>query len=143
MLSPFRFKANSMTVYIRPMSEFPYDVNSREATYFDRNKQQVLNVRENHFCVAYEGRNYALSTWAHKQSKGLSNMATFFSGETTEEKRQNLWHQIQTRTLPKRLARFYSHFSKDGCDLYLWYISEYDRPTAELIKRFLDWYANQ
>ena len=131
-----------MTVYIRPMSEFPYDVNSREGTYFDRNKQQVANVRENHFCVAYEGKDYALSTWAHKQSKGLSNMATFFEGQTTEEKRQILWTKVQTRTLPKRLARFYEYHSKEN-DLYLWYLSGHDRPTAELIKRFLDWYSNQ
>ena len=134
-----------MTIYIRPMSEFPYDVNSRMGTYFDRNKQKVApEVMENHFCVAYEDyndKNYALSTWSYRQSKGLSNMATFFKGRTTEEKRQILWQQIQDKTLPKRLARFYGSFRSS--DLYLWYISEHDRPTAELIKRFLDWYLEQ
>lgn len=134
-----------MTIYIRSMSEFPYDVNSRMGTYFDRNKQQVApEVMQNHFCVAYEdynSKNYALSTWAFRNSKGLSNMATFFKGQTVEEKRQILWQQVQTCTMPKRHARFYNSFRSS--DLYLWYVSEYDRPVAEFIKRFLDWYANQ
>ena len=139
-----------MTVYISPMSEFPYEVNSRDKFYFDRNKQQVPSaVMKGHYCVAYEGSDYALASWAHKQSKGLTNIATFFEGQTTDEKRQLLWSQVQSRTLPKPLARFLDRYSKDN-DLYLWYLSEHDdlrpatlRPTAELIKRFIDWYANQ
>ena len=133
-----------MTIYIRSMSEFPYEVNSREKVYFDRNKQPVpASVMKNHYCVAYEGNDYALVSWSHKQSKGLTNIATFFEGQTTESKRQQMWHQVQTRTLSKPLARFLDRFSRDGGDLYLWYLSEHNRPTAELIKRFIDWYANQ
>lgn len=132
-----------MTIYIRPMSEFPYDVNSRDKVYFDRNKQQVSSaVMKGHYCIAYEGNDYALVSWSHKQSKGLTNIATFFEGQTTESKRQLLWSQVQSRTLPRPLTRFLERSSNLG-DLYLWYVSEHDRPTAELIKRFIDWYANQ
>ena len=132
-----------MTIYIRPMSEFPYEVNSRDKAYFDRNKQPIpASVMRGHYCIAYEGKDYALASWSHKQSKGLTNIATFFEGSTTDEKRQLLWSQVQARTLPKPLTRFLDRYSKDS-DLYLWYLSEHDRPTAELIKRFIDWYANQ
>jgi hypothetical protein len=47
-----------------------------------------------HYCVAYEGSDVRLSTWARKQSKGLTNIATFFEGSTVEEKRQITWQQI-------------------------------------------------
>ncbi len=131
-----------MTIYIRPMSEFPYEVNSRDKAYFDRNKQQVPSaVMKGHFCVAYEGNDYALVSWSHKQSKGLANIATFFEGQTTEQKRQNLWTRVESKTLDRRITRFCDR-ARDN-DIYLWYLSEHDRPTAELIKRFLDWYVNQ
>ena len=132
-----------MTIYIRPISEFPYEVNTRDKVYFDRNKQPIpASVMKGHYCVASETKSYALSSSIHKQSKGLTNIATFFEGQTTDEKRQLLWSQVQSRTLPRPLTRFLDRYSNSS-DLYLWYLSEHDRPTAELIKRFIDWYANQ
>ncbi|MEG3840478.1 hypothetical protein [Microcoleus sp. herbarium14] len=96
---------------------------------------------KNHYCVGYEGKDFALATWSNKQSKGLTNIATFFSGSSAEEKRQVLWQQVETRTLDKRISRFCDR-ARDN-DLYLWYLSSHDLPTAQLIQRFLAWYHNQ
>ncbi|MEG4838337.1 hypothetical protein [Microcoleus sp. B9-D4] len=57
-------------IHINPMSLFPYDVNRRAGTYFDRNGKRVdSDLLNNHYCVAYEGKEFALSTWSRKQSK--------------------------------------------------------------------------
>jgi len=65
------------------MKDFPYDVNRRKGTYFDRNRKQIdKEAMKGHYCVAYEGSDVRLSTWARKQSKGLTNIATFFEGST-------------------------------------------------------------
>jgi hypothetical protein len=131
-----------MTIYIEPMKDFPYDVNRREGTYFDRNGFQVDDsVMKPHYCVGYEGNDPRLSAWARKQSKGLTNFATFFEGSTAEEKRLIIWHKLQTKTLDRRLARFFDRFREEP--LFLWYLSTYDLPTAEFIKRFLSWYLQQ
>jgi hypothetical protein len=135
------FETKSMTIYIRPMSQFPYDINTREGTYFDRNGVCIGKLEGNHYAVGYEGSDPRLSSWVFKTKKGLSNITTFFKGGTVEEKRQLIWNQIQTCTVPPRLSRFFNRFRDE--DLYLWYLSEYDRPTAEFIKRFFDWYFNQ
>lgn len=91
-----------------------------------------------HYCVAYEGSDVRLSTWARKQNKGLTNIATFFEGSTVEEKRQIIWQQIQTKTVNRHLIHFCERFREES--LFLWYLSHYDLPTAEFIKRFLFWY---
>jgi len=131
-----------MTIYINPMSQFPYDVNRREGTYFDRNHKRVdKEIIKGHFCVAYEGKDIRLSTWASKQSKELTNLATYFEGNTVDEKRQIIWHQIQTRTVNKHLINFCERFREEP--LFLWYLSNHDLPTAQFIKRFLQWYWKQ
>jgi hypothetical protein len=44
-----------MTIYIKPMKDFPYDVNRREGTYFDRDGFQIDDsVMKPHYCVGYE-----------------------------------------------------------------------------------------
>jgi len=131
-----------MTIHINHISQFPYDVNRREGTYFDRNHKQVDNsVMKGHFCVAYEGKDIRLSTWAGKQSKDLNNLATYFEGNTVEEKRQIIWHQIQTKTVNRHLIRFFENFREEH--LFIWYLSNHDLPTTEFIKRFLEWYWKQ
>lgn len=138
----FLFEVFAMTTHINPMSAFPYDINSRMGTYFDRNKQEIDKaVLKNHYCVAYEGTNIALGTWARKQSKGLTNIATFFAGATVEEKRSIIWRKCQTQTLERHLSRFFDNFRDE--DLYLWYLSSHDLPVAEFIDRFLAWYREQ
>lgn len=100
-----------MTIYIQPMKYFPYDVNRREGTYFDREGFQIEDsVMKPHYCVGYEGNDPRLSAWARKQSKGLTNFATFFEGNTPEEKQLIIWHKLQTRTWDRRLARFFKQF---------------------------------
>ena len=87
-----------MTIYIGPMKDFPYDVNRREGTYFDRDGFQVdPSAMKPHYCVGYEGNDPRLSAWARKQSKGLTNFGTFFEGSTVEEKRLIIWHKLYSR----------------------------------------------
>ena len=131
-----------MTIHIKPMEDFPYDVNRREGTYFDRNGFQIdPSVMKPHYCVSYEGNDPRLSAWARKQSKGLTNFVAFFEGSTAEEKRLIVWQKLQTRTLDRRLASFFNRFREEP--LFLWYLSTYDLPTAEFIERFLSWYIQQ
>ena len=121
------------------MKLFPYDVNRREGTYFDRNGKPVEDkLLKGHYSVAYEGSDIRLSSWAWKQRKELTNLATYFDGTSAEEKRQIIWHQFQTRTVDRHLINFCERFRKEP--LYLWYVSNYDLPTAQFIKRFLEWY---
>ncbi|MEG4594131.1 hypothetical protein QUB00_20315 [Microcoleus sp. F8_C2] len=118
---------------------FPYDVNRREGTYFDRNGKQVdKELLKGHYAVAYEGSDIRLSSWAWKQRKELTNLATYFEGNTVEEKRQIIWQQIQDRTVNRYLLSFCEEFRDEP--LFLWYVSYYDLPTAQFIKRFLEWY---
>ncbi|MEG4455922.1 hypothetical protein [Microcoleus sp. N9_A1] len=131
-------------IHINPMSLFPYDVNRREGTYFERNGKRVEvedDILKNHYCVSYEGKEFALSTWSRKQSKGLINIATFFEGKTAQEKRQILWNQFETRTINRRIIRFCERVRNEP--LFLWYVSSYDLPTAQFIKKFLEWYWSE
>ncbi|WP_172193209.1 hypothetical protein [Microcoleus asticus] len=124
------------------MKLFPYDVNRREGTYFDRNGKCVEDkLLRGHYSVAYEGSDIRLSSWAWKQRKELTNLATYFDGNSAEEKRQIIWHQFKTRTVDRHLINFCERFREEP--LYLWYVSNYDLPTAQFIKRFLEWYWSQ
>ena len=126
-------------IHINSISLFPYDVNRREKTYFDRNGKPVdKDLLKGHYCVGYEGKNVALFTWSRKQSKELTNIATFFEGSTAEEKRQILWDKIETQTVNRHIIRFCEKVRDEP--LFLWYVSHYDLPTAQFIKRFLEWY---
>jgi hypothetical protein len=129
-------------IHINPMKLFPYDVNRREGTYFDRNGKQVdRELLKGHYCVAYEGKDIPLSTWSNKQSKKLTNLATYFEGGTAEEKRQIIWRQFQDRTVNRHLLSFCERFREQP--MFLWYVSYYDLPTAQFIKRFLEWYWSE
>lgn len=124
------------------MKLFPYDVNRQEGTYFDRNGKRVEDkLLRGHYSVAYEGSDIRLSSWAWKQRKELTNLATYFDGNSAEEKRQIIWHQLQTRTVDRHLINFCERFREEP--LYLWYVSNYDLPTAQFIKRFLEWYGKE
>ena len=126
-------------IHINPMSLFPYDVNRREGTYFDRNGKPVdKDLLKGHYAVAYEGRDIRMSTWAWKQRKELTNLATYLDGNAVEEKRLIIWEQFQTLTVNRHLINFCERFREQP--MYLWYISRYDLPTAQFIKRFLEWY---
>lgn len=129
-------------IHINPMKLFPYDVNRREGTYFDRNGKRVDDeLLKGHYCVAYEGKDIRLSTWSNKQSKKLTNLATYFEGGTAEEKRQIIWRQFQDRTVNRHLLSFCERFREQP--MFLWYVSYYDLPTAQFIKRFLEWYWSE
>jgi hypothetical protein len=136
-------------IHLNPMSLFPYDVNRREGTYFvacgrvaHRNSKPVdKDLLKGHYAVAYEGRDIRLSTWAWKQRKELTNLATYFDGNTVEEKRLIIWEQFQTLTVNRHLINFCERFREQP--IYLWYISRYDLPTAQFIKRFLEWYWSE
>jgi len=124
------------------MKFFPYDVNRREGTYFDRNGKQVdRELLKGHYSVAYEGSDIRLSTWAWKQRKELTNLATYFEGGTAEEKRQIIWRQFQDRSVNRHLLSFCERFREQP--LFLWYVSYYDLPTAQFIQRFLEWYWSE
>lgn len=124
------------------MKLFPYDLNRREGTYFDRNGKQVdRELLKGHYSVAYEGSDIRLSTWAWKQRKELTNLATYFEGGTAEEKRQIIWRQFQDRSVNRHLLSFCERFREQP--LFLWYVSYYDLPTAQFIKRFLEWYWSE
>ncbi|MEG4503846.1 hypothetical protein QUA81_13370 [Microcoleus sp. F6_B4] len=126
-------------IYINPMSLFPYDVNRQSGTYFDRNGKRVPDeLIRGHYAVAYEGSDIRLSTWAWKQRKELTNLATYFDGNSADEKRQIIWHQFQTRTVNRHFINFCERFRHEP--LFIWYISYHDLPTAQFIKRFLEWY---
>jgi hypothetical protein len=129
-------------IHINPMKFFPYDVNRREGTYFDRNGKQVdRELLKGHYSVAYEGSDIRLSTWAWKQRKELTNLATYFEGGTAEEKRQIIWRQFQDRSVNRHLLSFCERFREQP--LFLWYVSYYDLPTAQFIQRFLEWYWSE
>jgi len=129
-------------IHINPMKLFPYDVNRREGTYFDRNGKRVDDeLLKCHYCVAYEGKNIRLSTWSNKQSKKLTNLATYFEGGTAEEKRQIIWRQFQDKSVNRHLLSFCERFREQP--MFLWYVSYYDLPTAQFIKRFLEWYWSE
>jgi len=129
-------------IHINPMKLFPYDLNRREGTYFDRNGKQVdRELLKGHYSVAYEGSDIRLSTWAWKQRKELTNLATYFEGGTAEEKRQIIWRQFQDRSVNRHLLSFCERFREQP--LFLWYVSYYDLPTAQFIKRFLEWYWSE
>jgi hypothetical protein len=129
-------------IRINPIKFFPYDVNRREGTYFDRNGKQVAReLLKGHYSVAYEGSDIRLSTWAWKQRKELTNLATYFDGSTVEEKRQIIWYQIQTQTVNRHFINFCERFREQP--LFLWYVSYYDLPTAQFIKCFLEWYWSE
>ncbi|MEG4424971.1 MULTISPECIES: hypothetical protein [unclassified Microcoleus] len=129
-------------IHINPMNLFPYDVNRREGTYFDRNGKQIdKDFLKGHYAVAYEGSDIRLSTWAWKQRKELTNLATYFDGDTLEQKRLVIWQQFQTRTVNRHLISFCEKFRTEN--LYLWYLSCHDLPTAQFIQRFLEWYWSE
>ena len=129
-------------IHINPVKFFPYDVNRREGTYFDRNGKQVdRELLKGHYSVAYEGSDIRLSTWAWKQRKELTNLATYFEGGTAEEKRQIIWRQFQDRSVNRHLLSFCERFREQP--LFLWYVSYYDLPTAQFIQRFLEWYWSE
>jgi hypothetical protein len=129
-------------IHINPMSLFPYDVNRREGTYFDRNGKPVdKDLLKGHYAVAYEGSDIRLSTWAWKQRKELTNLATYFDGNTVEEKRLIIWEKFQTLTVNRHLINFCERFREQP--IYLWYLSRYDLPIAQFIKRFLEWYWSE
>jgi hypothetical protein len=129
-------------IHINPMKFFPYDVNRREGTYFDRNGKQVdRELLKGHYSVAYEGSDIRLSTWAWKQRKELTNLATYFEGGTAEEKRQIIWRQFQDRSVNRHLLSFCERFREQP--LFLWYVSYYDLPTAQFIQLFLEWYWSE
>lgn len=129
-------------IHINPMKLFPYDVNRREGTYFDRNGKQVdRELLKGHYSVAYEGSDIRLSTWAWKQRKELTNLATYFEGGTAEQKRQIIWRQFQDKSVNRHLLSFCERFREQP--LFLWYVSYYDLPTAQFIKRFLEWYWSE
>jgi hypothetical protein len=129
-------------IHINPMKFFPYDVNRREGTYFDRNGKQVdRELLKGHYSVAYEGSDIRLSTWAWKQRKELTNLATYFEGGTAEQKRQIIWRQFQDKSVNRHLLSFCERFREQP--LFLWYVSYYDLPTAQFIKRFLEWYWSE
>jgi hypothetical protein len=117
------------------MKDFPYHVNRCEGTYFDRNGFQIDDsVMKPHYYVGYEGNDPRLSAWQRKQSKGLTNFAIFFEGNTAEDKRLIIWHKLQTKTWDRRLARFFNQFREEP--LFLWYLSSYNLPLPNLSSPF-------
>ena len=96
-----------MTIYIKPMKDFPYDVNRHEGTYFDRNGFQIDDsVMKPHYYVGYEGNDPRLSAWQRKQSKGLTNFAIFFEGNAAEDKRLIIWHNFKPKLWTEDLPDF-------------------------------------
>lgn len=127
-------------ITIKPIELFPYDVNRRYGTYFDFDGN-LLDDRLliGHYSVRYEGKNPAICIWSQKKAKELRNLASYFEGETVEEKRQIVWEKVKNQKLDRQLVYICETFREKP--LFLWYVTErYDLPKAVFIKRFMEWY---
>lgn len=137
---------------IRNIKERDYCINSSTGQFFRKDKdgeyipmtseEEKYFIKTN-FLIGYRGKNIALSTWASKKARGLS--VRNLPGETLEEKRQLLWLAVQENklldnyywliTLTKRI--------QENNEVTIWYLSQHDKPVAELVKRFVNWYKIQ
>lgn len=130
-------------ITIKPMTDFPYEIDQRRGVYLDRDSDGTVKVVDSeiiksHYCVAYEGSNVRIMGWSKRRRKRLPNLGSYFEGSTAEEKRQIIWQQLQKKALSPELIEFAENFR--GKPLFIWYLSSYDLPIAQLIKRFLEYY---
>jgi hypothetical protein len=167
------FNYHVMPVAIRPIEEsrkvFDYNTEyffkpSTEST----NGWEIMNdaetqlFKKTNFAVGYCGNEIALRTWSSKQKRELSNL-NFMDGYSINDKREHLWMLVHTDWSPfekcnreerKMLANTsdsYWQFRKlSGIaetskteTVTLWYLSKHDLPTAELLKRFIEYLANK
>lgn len=132
-------KQEASKIRIDAITHFPYEIDQRRGVYLDRDRNVVDNqILENHYCVAYEGSNVRIEGWSRRRRKRLTNLASYFEGGTAEEKRQIIWQQLQGETLNPDLIEFAEKFR--GKPLFIWYLSGYDLPIAQFIKRFLEYF---
>ncbi|WP_293134822.1 hypothetical protein [Microcoleus sp. bin38.metabat.b11b12b14.051] len=150
-----------MTILIRNIKESSdvFDVNSRDRVFFhfvDRTKVRMTKEEQaeflaSNYVVGYAGKEFALSSWCHKASKGLHNINVDMNAA---DLRQYLWHLVNfefsaDRNL--RVAEGYYILQKlssiaeksKNHDITLWTLSAYDRENAKLLKRFLTYLANK
>lgn len=136
---------------IKSIKEADFSCNTSEGIFFKKINNQfiMMNFDEqkefirNNRVIGYEGSDVKLSSWARKQSKGLS--VWNLPGETIEQKRQLLWQAINSDNEEDRKPyRWLISLAKQELNnLTFWYLSSHDKPVAELIVRFVNWYSQQ
>lgn len=133
-------------ITIRAIRLFPYEINQRDGNYLfteisaEKKEVKIVDkaILENHYCVAYEGKNARLVGWARRHQKRLRNLAPYFEGMGAEQKRQIAWAKMQSNSLEPRVIEFAERFRKEP--LFIWYLSRHDLPIAQFIQRFLEYY---
>ncbi|MFB2983401.1 hypothetical protein [Microseira sp. BLCC-F43] len=128
-------------ILIQNVKDLHIGINSQTGSIFVDGKpltfeQQQLFIKLNKV-IGYCESNIQLASWARKQSKGISPYN--LPGESVEEKRRLLWQSVQENEIDRYLLSLINTV-KDGNEVTLWYLSKHDKPVAELIKRFVDWY---
>lgn len=110
-----------MTIHIKPVKDFPYDVNRREGTYFERDGFQVdSSVMKPHYCVGYQGNHPRLSAWARKQSKGLTNFAILFEGSTVSEQSAEARKPGSSKTFRSRVQHHVGRRARTETGQQVW-----------------------
>ncbi|MDB9513917.1 hypothetical protein PN499_22205 [Kamptonema animale CS-326] len=137
-----------MTIIIKHIKDSKdlFDTHIREGTFFKKiNSQFVLMLDKEqrefistNFAVGYIGSDYKLNSWARKTARGLTILS--LDGKTISEKRTILWKEVNENKI-QPILQFLIKQSKAGKTITLWYLSKYDIETAQLIKRFIDWYT--
>jgi hypothetical protein len=138
---------------------------------FIRNDESVNEFFDTNATICYTGKDYRLSSWAYKQVGNVLSQAKLdFPDLSIEEIRQDLWKLVKlikdeqiTRQrrgvtqfefgveLPvnKNMIGIFNHLMylsnslKQGKNVTLWYVNNYDIPKVQLIERFLNWYSQQ
>ena len=144
-----------MTIQIRSIKESSdvFDVNSRDQIFFHfidqskvrMTKEEQANFVRCNYVVAYAGKDFALSSWSQKASKGLHNINVDMN---VSDLRQYLWHLVNCEFSADRKLRVAEGYyilhklssiaeTSKNHDITLWTLSAYDKENAELLKRFL------
>ena len=138
---------------ILSIKESDFSCNTSEGIFFNSNGQRMTpneqkRFSRNNIAIGYEGSDPKLSNWTRKQSKGLPIFN--LPGETVEQKRQLLWQAITEidEKLKKEKLKKYSWLislakRQDLNNLTFWYLSSHDKPVAELILRFINWWKTR
>ncbi len=162
-----------MPVAIRPIKESKKVFDCSTEYFFkpsdkSPNGWEIMNDEETkvfektNFAVGYCGNEIALSVWCSKNCRRLDNL-NFMQERSIEEKRQYLWDLVnfnfdeinriedrkerskQLREKGYFFLKYYQSIAETSRTqtVNLWYLSGHDLPTAELLKRFIEYLASK
>jgi|JFJP01.1.fsa_nt_gi hypothetical protein len=139
---------------ILSIKESSFSCNTSEGIFFNNGRRMTPDEEKeflrNNIAIGYLGSDLGLSSFARKQSKGLSIFN--LPGERVDEKRLRLWSFLRMRNgdLKKKFEKEYrwllglaKRSDSDLESLTIWYLSSFDKPVAELIVNFISWYRQQ